>query len=120
MEELKPYKKGADSGADKDFSNKTRFGMVYYRGDHFFTKKGLKWSCYSLNDIARIELIRGSRQLRQCCGAPIYEEKLLLITTKDDEHLYLTVEEVENGDLKHSERLLSRIRQEHENINVIE
>ena len=29
----------------------------------------------------KIELIKGSRQLRQCCGAPIYREKILLLLT---------------------------------------
>ena len=119
MKELLIYQKGLNQETDRDFKNKEKYGYIYYGQKSFFSRKGLKWYYCPLSEIRKIELIRGSRQLRQCCGAPIYEEKLLLLTTNDDEHIYLTVEETENGDLKHSEKLLRKIREAFPEMEIV-
>ena len=119
MKDMMPYQKGKDPGIDDDFRKKEKYGYIYYGENSFFTRKGLKWYYFPVNDLNKIELIKGSRQLRQCCGAPIYREKILLLTTDDDEHIYLTVEETENGDLKHAEKLLRRIREKHPRLEIV-
>ena len=109
MQDLIVYRKNISAETDRDFRQKTRYGNVWYSGNSFFIRKGLKWYYCSVDGLKKIELIKGSRQLRQCCGAPIYAEKLLLLTTAEDDHIYLTVEETENGDLRHSEKLLKKV-----------
>lgn len=109
MEELIQYIKGKDEQADRDFKNKKKYGNVYYYGNNLFVKKGLKWFYFPLSEIVCVELIHGTRQLRQCCGAPIYKTKELLITTCRQQHVYLHVEEVENMDLKRAEALIEEM-----------
>ncbi|MBR2701790.1 MAG: hypothetical protein IKE77_06890 [Erysipelotrichaceae bacterium] len=119
MKDMMLYQKGKDPEIDSDFRKKNKYGYIYYGENSFFTRKGLKWYYCPLKNLNKIELIRGSRQLRQCCGAPIYREKILLLTTDDDEHIYLTVEETENGDLKHAEKLLGKIREIHPQLDIV-
>lgn len=118
MEDLLLYTKGTDKSLDRDFSEKKKFGDVYYHQNFLFTKKGIKWFYYPLANIFEIELISGSRQLRQCCGAPIYQTKVLLITTTNQERIYLTVEEINNKDLKRTETLLEVIALNDNNIKI--
>ena len=118
MKEFQPYVKNKDISFDEGFREKKRYGQVWYGRGHLFIKKGFKWYGYPIYDAASIRLEDSSRQLRQCCGAPIYKEKMLRITFADDEHLYVTVEETENGDLKQSEKLLKKIMEEYPDILI--
>lgn len=110
MIDLIQYKKG-NSELDFDFQKKRKYGEVYYYQKALYSKKGFKWYYFPLNQIKTIELIYGSRQLKQCCGAPIYQTKILLLTTLDQEHIYLNVEETENGDSKRTEALIKKIKE---------
>ena len=119
MEELKLYVRGADPADDQDFRLKSRYGKVWFYSRNLYVRKGLKWYYCPLGKIVSIETMRGSRQLRQCCGAPIYREKMLRLTTYEKEHIYLTVEETENEDLKHTERLVKKISSAFPQIEIL-
>lgn len=111
MEDLILYQKG-DEKLDLDFKYKQKYGKVFCGKSNLFVKKGWRWYYFPFNQIETIEMIFGSRQLRQCCGAPIYQNKLLLLTTHSQQHLYLTIEETENGDARKTEELLERIQKD--------
>ncbi len=110
MEDLIQYLKGNDNELDKDFLDKKKFGDVYFCARYLYSKKGMKWFYYPVENISSIEMINGSRQLRQCCGAPIYKSKMLLITTLDKERIYLNVEETNNGDKRRTEALIEEMK----------
>lgn len=109
VEDLILYVKGESKVLDLDFKKKKKYGNVYYFKDYLYKKKGLKWYYYPLSKVKDIEIIGGSRQLRQCCGAPIYKTKSLLLTTDHSTQVYFDVEDINNGDKKHTERLLITI-----------
>jgi len=109
MDNLKVYKKKDFPELAEDFAGKKKYGKVYFNEKCFYVKKGLKWLFIRLDDIESYEIIQSSRQLRQCCGAPIYPTKTMLLTTKRQEHIYLDIEETANGDLKYSEALMERL-----------
>ena len=117
MEEMMLYKKGVDRERDDDFSKKKKYGDVYYHQKYLYTKKGFKWFYYPLDNIVSVEMIFGSRQLRQCCGAPIYQTKILLVTTQNHENLYLNVEETEHKDEKKTESLILAMKQNNNKID---
>ena len=119
MEEMRLYQKNKDKQADHAFSEKKKYGMVCYADRYMFQRKGLKWFFYPLDEIEAISKENSSRQLRQCCGAPIYDEKMLVFTARNKEKLYLTIEETENGDQKQTEKLLKRIYEDCPQITII-
>lgn len=119
MEEMVLYKKGKDPDLDQDFKSKRKFGEVYYCHQALYTRKGLKWYYYPLDPIISIEIVFGTRQLRQCCGAPIYKTKDLILTTAKNEHLYIKAEECEHGDTKQAELLIKEILKNYD-LKVIE
>ncbi len=114
MEELYLYKKGQDAKLDLDFKSKKKFGEIYYCDQVLYVKKGLKWFYYPISQIVSVELVFGTRQLRQCCGAPIYKTKDLILTNIENEHLYLKAEECEHGDRKHAESLIEEMSKKHD------
>lgn len=118
MKEMILYEKGKDAELDLDFKSKKRFGEIYYFNKALYTKKGLKWFYCPLDSVVSIELVFGTRQLRQCCGAPIYKTKDLILADVDKEHLYLKAEECEHGDKKQAEALIQEILKNHK-IEVI-
>ena len=119
MLELEVYKKKMNAEIDTEFQKKKKFGDVYASESMIFVKKGLKWYMISLNKITKAQIIVGSRQLRQCCGAPVYQTKILLLSTDNDENLYLNVEETENGDFKRAEALISFLKQNNQKIQFL-
>ena len=119
MLELEVYKKKVNAEIDTEFQDKKKFGDVYASPKMIFVKKGLKWYMVSINKITKAQIIAGSRQLRQCCGAPIYPTKILLLTANTGENLYLNVEETENGDFKRAEALIEFLKQNHQTIEFL-
>lgn len=119
MLDLEPYVKKANAEIDTEFQEKKKFGDVYAARHTLFVKKGFKWFMVSLNKVSKAQIISGSRQLRQCCGAPIYTTKILFLTTESNENLYLNVEDIEHIDMKKSEALLQYLKQNNQMIEIM-
>lgn len=116
MIELYKYKKNISKELDDDFNKKVKYGKVYYCNKYIFVRKGLNWLFFPLKEIKSIEIIFGSRQLKQCCGAPIYSTQELLITTITNEHTFIRVDETENGNMNKAEKLVDKIIKNSPNI----
>lgn len=95
MEEFKIYQKGIDNKLDEDFKQKKKYMKVYFHKDYLYYKKQFKWHYLSLKDVKKIQFINGTRQLRQCCGAPIYDTTDMIITTISDNNIYINLSDKE-------------------------
>lgn len=95
MMEFEVYKKGIDKHLDEDFKQKRKYRKLYFYRDYLYYNKQLKWYYLATKDIKSIEFINGTRQLRQCCGAPIYNTTDIIITTLSDNNIYLNLDDKE-------------------------
>lgn len=119
MKDLLRYIKGENKNRDEDFKNKKKYGNVYFYHQNIYVKKGLTWYYFPLSEIDSLEILNGTRQLRQCCGAPIHKTRELLITTNSQEHIYLSIEEIEDIDSKKAMKLVEDINKINHFIKVI-